>query len=123
MRDRCLLTHRQRHVFHDWAMLVSQFRKSRIDIVVENIALKEFDYFVGGVNANRLSQLAKKIINEDRQARDVVHVRMRDDNVANGLSLTLGQRETDAARIDTDAVVDQEARQALCRRRPTGGIE
>jgi len=39
------------------------------------------------VNANWFGQLGKKIVNEDWQARDVVHVRMRDDNVAYALAL------------------------------------
>ena len=43
----------------------------------------------------------------------MVHVRMRDDDVANILPLRVGQRYGDAARINSHAVVDQIAGETL----------
>ena len=104
-------------------MLVPKFSKTRIDVVVENITLQQIDYFLGSMNANRLSQLAEKIVNKDWQACDMVHVRMSDNDVPHGLPLCFRQRKADAARVDRHAIVDQETGQALRRRRPAGGIK
>src|ERR1043165_6886464 len=97
-------------------MLIFELGKSRIDVVVENVTLEEIDDLLRSVNPDGLGQFTKKIVNENGQARDVIHVGVRDDNVANGLTLSFSQGEADAAGIDGHAIVDEKAGQALRRR-------
>lgn len=104
-------------------MLVLELGESWIDVIVENIALQEVDDFLRSVNPDWLGQFTKKIINENWQARDVIHVGVRDDNVANGLTLSLSQGEADTAGIDSHAIVDEKAGQALRRRGSAGGVK
>ena len=121
--DRNLLACGEGNVFHHGTVLVPKFSKTRIDVVVENITLQQIDYFLGSMNANRLSQLAEEIVNKDWQACDMVHVRMSDNDVAHGLPLCFRQRKADAAGVDRHAIVDKEAGQALRRRRAAVGVK
>ena len=65
------------------------------------------------MNTNGLAKFAKQVINKYRQAGDVVHVRMSDDNVTNRPPLGFVQGDANAARIDGYAIVDHKAGQAL----------
>jgi hypothetical protein len=64
-----------------------------------------------------------EVINEDREARDVVHVRMRDDYVANCAPLFGIQSDGDTAGINCHTVIDQKTSQALLKGCATLGIE
>jgi hypothetical protein len=75
------------------------------------------------MNADWLFELAEKIVHKDRQTGDVIHVGMRDDDVADLAPLVIVQRNPDAARVDADAIVNQEAGQALRRIGAPVGIE
>ncbi|MDX6386112.1 MAG: hypothetical protein QOK48_3685, partial [Blastocatellia bacterium] len=71
-----------------------------IDVVVEDVALEQVDYFGRRVNADWLFQFAEQIVNKDRQAGDVIHVRMRYDNIADLPPLSLIRRDANAAGVD-----------------------
>jgi hypothetical protein len=75
------------------------------------------------MNANRLFQLTEKVVNKDRQARNMIHVRVRDDNVADLTPLGFVQRNADAPGINRYAIIDQETGQALRRISVPAGIE
>jgi hypothetical protein len=113
----------ERKILHHCAMLIPQLGKSGIDAVIEDIALQQTDDLLSGMNPNRFSQFAEKIIDKNREARDVIHVRVRHDNVAYGLALSLGQRESYAARIHRHPIVNQKAGQPLRRRRSAGRVK
>jgi hypothetical protein len=53
----------------------------------------------------------------------VIHMGVRDDDVADFAALGVVQRYADAAGIDSDAIVDDEAGQALGRISVPNGIE
>ena len=65
------------------------------------------------MDANRLTQLPEYIIDEYWQAGDVIHVRMRDDDIADATLLRFVKRNADAAGIDRDAIIDHKACKAL----------
>src|SRR5437762_11970910 len=113
----------ERHVFHYLAVVVSQLVKLRINRIVKNILLQQPDDFAGGVDADGLSQLAKKIIHKDGQAGDVVHVRVRDDYVTYLSPLRLACGQSEAAGVDGHTVIDQKAGQALRQTYAPIGIE
>ena len=96
----------KRNVFHDRAVLVPQFGESRINVVVEDVALEKGHDFLSRMYSDWFRQLAKQIINKDRQARDVIHVRVRNDYVAHGTSLRVAQRQTNTACVHCYLVVD-----------------
>ena len=75
------------------------------------------------MNAYGLFQFAEQIVDKDWQARDMVHVRMRHDHVADRAALIFSEGETDAAGIDADAVIDQKAGQTLRQAGAPVGIE
>src|SRR6185369_15725547 len=106
VRDRKLLAALEGKIFHDPPVLIPQLRKARVDVVVENVTLQQIDHFLRSVNANRLSELTKKIVDKYREARDVIHVRMGHDNVAYGATLLFGQSQSNAAGINRHAIVN-----------------
>ena len=65
------------------------------------------------MDANWLAQLTEQIINKYRQTRDMIHVRVSDDDVAHAALLRIAKRNTNAAGIDGDAIVDDEAGKTL----------
>ena len=75
------------------------------------------------MNAYGLFQFAKQIVDKDWQARDVIHVRMRHDHVADSAALIFAEGDTDAAGIDGDSVINQKASQTLRRAGAPAGIE
>ena len=123
MRDRELFADPERHVFHHRPMLISQVGESRIYVVIKNIALKQTNDFFSRVYSNGLSQLAKQIIDKNRQAGDVIHVRMRNNYVSHGAALRVGERQANAARVDCHLIVDQKTSEALSRCCPAGPVE
>src|SRR3954464_13647206 len=113
MSDVEFLSGFERHVFHYIAVGILQQMELWIDSVVEDISFQQFDYFRRCVNADRLMKITEQVINEDRQAGDVIHVGMRDNHVANALLLYIAQRNSDRAGVNCDAVVDDKASKAL----------
>src|SRR5215212_7178485 len=99
-------TERNRHVPHYWSIVISQFRKARIDVPVKNIPFEQFDHLRRGVNAHWLFQSRIKIVDEYRETGDMVHVRMGDDDVSDFGSLLVAESNCDAAGINCHAVVD-----------------
>ena len=75
------------------------------------------------MNTNRLRQFSKQIVDKDWQAGDVIHVRMCDDHVANGVALLFAEGNADTSGIDGDAVINQKASQTLRRAGAPVGIE
>ena len=69
------------------------------------------------VNAYRLFQTRIKIVDEDRKTRDVVHVRMRHDDVSDCVALLVVQSNRDTAGVNRHAVVDDKTCQALLKGR------
>ena len=51
--------------------------------------------------------------NENRQAGDMVHVRVSDDNVADLLTLLSVERQRNTACVNRNRFVNKKARQAL----------
>ena len=106
MSNAKFLAGNKRHVLHHWPALVFEDVESRIDIVVEYISLEQIDYFLGCVNADWLFNFREKIVHVNRQAGDMIHVRMRDDHVAHLAALRVRQSDPDAAGVNGDAFVD-----------------
>ena len=100
------LANRNRHVFHHWSIVILQIGKARIDVPIKNVTFQQADHFRRCVYAKRFLQRGVKIVDEDRQTRDVVHVRMSDDNVFNFGALLVGEGNGDTAGINCHAVVD-----------------
>src|SRR5439155_14770592 len=117
------LAEAERYVLHDGAAVIAQLSKPRIDIVVENIALQKIDNLLRCVDADRLFQLAEEFVNEYRQAGNMIHMRMRDDDIADGSALRFSRRNTNTTGVDGDAGVNNETRQPLRRINATMGIE
>jgi hypothetical protein len=65
------------------------------------------------VDAHRLVQRGIEIVDEDREAGDVVHVRVRNDDVPDFGPLFVCKSNRDASGIDRNTVVDQKAGQTL----------
>ena len=65
------------------------------------------------MDANWLAQLTEQIINKYRQTRNMIHVRVSDDDVAHAALLRIAKGNTNAAGIDGDAIVDDEAGKTL----------
>ena len=65
------------------------------------------------MNSDRLAKLAEEIVHEYREARNVVHVRVSDDDVPNRPLLRFAESDSDATGINGHAVVDDKASQAL----------
>src|SRR6185503_12764406 len=101
------------NVFHHWTIIVFQIRKPWIHVPVKDVALEESDHFLSRVYLYRFLQTRIQIVDEDRQTCDVVHVRMRDDDVFDFGALLVGQRNGDATGVDGDAVVYQKTSQTL----------
>ncbi len=110
MSDAKLFAHSKRHVFHDVTVVVRQLRKARINSPVEDVALKQFDYFFRCVDAHRLFDHCKDVVNEDRERGDMVYVRMCDDNVAYVGALLVCDGEREASCIKRDAIINQKGR-------------
>ena len=65
------------------------------------------------MNANWFAQVAKKIVDKDWQAGDMIHVWVSDDDVAHRALLRFGERNANAARVNRYAIIDDEASKAL----------
>ena len=64
------------------------------------------DNLLRRVNSHRLLQTRIKIVDEDWQTGDVVHVRVRNDDVFDFGPLLVGQSNRDTAGVNRHAVVD-----------------
>src|ERR1051325_10347352 len=87
-------------VFHHWTIVVLQIRKARVNVPVENVAFEEPDDFLSRVDTHRLLQTRVKIVYKDRETRDVVHVRMRYDDVSDFGVLLRVQSDSDTAGVN-----------------------
>jgi hypothetical protein len=58
------------------------------------------------VDPHRLLQTRIKIVDENREACDMVHVRVRNDDVFDFRPLIVGQSNGDTAGVNRHAVVD-----------------
>ena len=81
------LTRRHGDILHHRPIVVLHTDETRIHVPIENVTLEQVNHLLRGVNANRLFQRGKEIVDVDRQARNVVHVRMSDNDIADGLPL------------------------------------
>ena len=75
------------------------------------------------MNSHWLRQSGIKIVDEDRQASDVIHVHMGDDDVLHVSSLVGRERNRDASRVNSDAVVYEIAGETLIQSRVAVAIE
>jgi hypothetical protein len=75
------------------------------------------------MHANRLLQFGKQVINEDRQAGNVVHVWVRDNHITHGSALRVRRGDADTTGINSHSIVDQKAGQTLRRIRAAACIE
>jgi hypothetical protein len=94
-------------------VFVLELGEARIDRPVKNVAFKERDHFFGGVDADGFGEKREMIVYEDGERRHVIHVRVRDDDVANGFVLRVGEAEGDASGIHGDAVVYEKTGEPL----------
>src|SRR6185369_1310633 len=106
-----------RNVLHHWTIVVLQVRKARVNVPVEHVAFKQLYHLRSRVDAHRLLQTRIKIVDEDWKTRDVVHVRMRHDDVSDGIALLAVQSNRDTAGVNRHAVVDDKTCQALLKGR------
>ena len=69
------------------------------------------------MNGRAVLAVVRDVFEEDRQAGDVIEVRMRQKNVPN--SRLLGRRavKAETTRVESDGIADQKGRQVLPRRR------
>jgi hypothetical protein len=104
-------------------MLICQLGEPWVDIPVENIALKGIDHDLSCMDSNRLFQAGKQIVDKDREAGDMVHVKMSDDDVPHVLTLCVAQSDRNAAGIYGHAIVDQIASETLVQGRLTIAIK
>ena len=65
------------------------------------------------MDAHGFGEKREMIVDEDGQRRHVIHVRVRDDDIADGFVLRVGEAEGDASGIHGDAVVNQKTGQPL----------
>src|SRR5712691_10028859 len=117
------LAYRKWYVLHHVTALITQLIEARIYIVVEDVSLQQIDYLLSRMNSDRLFNFREQIVHENWQTRNVIHVRVGNDHIADGAALSFGQGNADAAGIHGDAIVDQKAGQPLGRRSVPGGIE
>ena len=115
MSDIELLSGFERHVFHYIAVGILQQVELWIDSVVEDISFQQFDYFGRRVDADRLMKVTEQVIDKDRQAGDVIHVRMGDNHIADATLLRVAKRNSNTAGVDTDPVINHKAGKALRR--------
>src|SRR5437762_3268866 len=101
------------NIFHHWTMLVGKFRKARIDVPIENIALQRIDHDLSGMNSHRLFEAAKKVVDKNGKTGDVVHVWMSNNDIAYLLTLRISESNGHAAGIEGYAVINQVARETL----------
>ena len=113
MRNPELFAQLERYVLHNMAVLIPELIEFRINDIIEDVGFKQFDHFRRRVYAHGLAQLAKQIVYEDRQAGDVIHMRVGDDDVTHGPLLRVGKRNANTAGIDRHPIVDDEAGKAL----------
>src|SRR5215211_8895723 len=111
------------NVLHHWAIVVLQVGKARIEVPVKNVTLEQSDDLLRCVDAHRLFQTRIKIVDKNRQARDVVHVRMRHDYVSDFGALLVVQSDGDTAGVNRNAVVDDKTCQALLKGRHSLSVE
>ena len=109
MRDPEFFADFKRNILHYSAVFILQLIEPRIHAVVEDVALQQLDDFGRRVDVNGLREFAKQIVDINRQAGNVVHVRVRDNNIAHGLPLRFGKSDADAAGVNGDAVIDDKA--------------
>ena len=100
-------------IFHDRSIGILQFRKLRIDGPIKNIAFKYVDHLTRRVYPNRLRQGGKKIIDEKRQAGNVVEMYVGKYYIADLLPLLARACKRKATGIHGNMVVDNDARQML----------
>ena len=72
---------------------------------------------------NGLLQFGKQVVNEDRQAGNVVHVWVRDNHIPHSSALSVSRRDADTAGIDRHTIVYEKAGQTLRRIRAAARIE
>ncbi len=113
MFDGELLSGAKWNVLHHASPVVTQFGEARVYRPVEDVTFKQRDDVRGGVDANRFLEGGEHIVNEDRKGGDVINVRVRNDNVADGPALGAIDGERHAARVDSDTIVDDVATETL----------
>jgi hypothetical protein len=106
VRDRELNARLEWNILHDRPAIILQLGKARIDCPVENIALKNLNNLFGCMYSNRAFKKTKQVVYENGQARYVIHVRMRDDDVAHGAVLLIRERHGDASGVNGYHVVN-----------------
>ena len=103
----------ERAVLHD-RRLGRDLREVRPRHVVEDTDPKRIHDGLEARHRERRARLGEgECLGEEGEARDVVEMRMRDERVLDLRLLGQGERATDRAGIDQDAVVDEEGRGAL----------
>ena len=123
MRDRERFADFERHVPHDVAMFIPELIKFWIDRIVEDVELKQLNDFSRCVDPNGLLQFRKQVVDKDRQAGNVVHVRVRDNHITHSSALSLGRGDADTAGINRHSIINEKAGQTLRRIRAAAGIE
>src|SRR5687768_9953300 len=113
MGDAKLLPIGNRNVFHDRPMSVFQFRETRINVPVEDVSLKQLNHFGSRMDAYRACKCFKKIVDENWQTGNVVHVRVSDNYVAHFCSLLGGQCQSYTAGVNSNTLVDEKTCQTL----------
>ena len=102
-------------IFHYLPMTILEFGETRIYRPIKNVALKYLDHFRSGMDPYGFGQLGKLVINEQRQPRDVVKVRVGYHDILYRRPLSRGNRHGKTSRVYCDVPVYQEAGKMLPR--------
>ena len=123
MRDPKLYARVEGDIFHDVALLVTEFGKTRVDRPIKDIALKQVNDLLRGMNANWFFEHAEKVVDEDRQTRNMIHVRVRDNDVTYDAALRIREGDGDTSGVNGHTVIDEETCQPLLRGRAAMIVE
>ncbi len=102
------LSHRDRTVAHHRLIAVINLTEIRPDFPVKNMLFEYFQGGGGGIYGHRLAAHSRDAVQQQGQTTDVIHMRMRDENMIN--SAQFGQAELTHARprIDQDVMINHE---------------
>ena len=102
---------------------VLEVLERRVDRPVEDITFEQTADHLRGVDADGLFEEGKEVIHEDGERRDVIHVRVRDDDITHRRALIFREADGDAPGVYADAAVHHEAAQTLLRRGAPLGVD
>ena len=96
-------------VLHDARFVVAKFGEAGVNLPIENVAFKEFDYFCGRVNAHRLFERGEQASINNGRVAIMIHVRVRHDDVTHVRRCASVRASAITAGVNGDAVINDVA--------------